>query len=394
MKIAIVHEMLIKLWGAEKVLLELMHMYPQADVFTLLYDEKKVGNVFPPQRIHCHGPAQWLYRMTKKPRLSLPLMPISVKGIRLKGYDLVISSSSGFAHGVKRWTLNVEHWTKFICYCHSPARYLWDYSEEIQIELGVKHTKWGNYIKIYFIGPLVRLLFWWLRKIDLHASKSPDVYIANSREVQTRIQKYYNRESFVLWPPVECSRFIIWEKLNSTRSYYVLTSALTPFKKVDRAIRVMTELDIPLKVIGDGAQRPELEKIAGPHVTFLWKISDEEIVQVYRWARGFLMPQKEDAGIAPLEAMAAGIPVFGFGQGGLLETSIDGVTWRFYQEDTDESFMEWFLLFHKEIDEWWYDNADVFLKHVAQFHPQYFRTGFENIVSQFLNTSPWISKEK
>lgn len=154
------------------------------------------------------------------------------------------------------------------------------------------------------------MLFWWLRRIDLRASKSPDMYIANSREVQDRIQKYYQRDAVVLWPPVEISQFVSGSLPVSERPYYVLTSALTPFKKVDRAVRVMSRLGVSLKIIGDGAQRQELQEMAGDTVQFLGRISDEEKVKVYMNARGFLMSQKEDAGIAPIEAMAAGIPVF------------------------------------------------------------------------------------
>lgn len=376
MKIAIVHEMLIKLWGAERVLLELMNLYPEADVFTLMYDEKKVGDVFPKSRIRCTWPAQWFFRLTGKPRASLPLMPASVRSIDLTEYDFVISSSSGFAHGVKKWN-NAVH----ICYCHSPARYLWDATDEVQRELWISNEK---SIKKFLLWPLVRLLFSWLRRVDLRSSKSPDIYIANSREVQGRIQKYYQRDSVVLWPPVDTLRFTQikndWCMKNSERKYFVVTSALTPFKQVDRVIRVMTKLGIPLKIIGDGAQRPELEKIAGDTIEFLWKISDEEVVEVYRHARGFLMPQKEDAGIAPLEALAAWVPVLGLAKWGLLEVNIDGVTGRFFSEETDDSFEQWFLQFDHEIGEGKYDNADILRARASEFDAEKFRKGFQDIV--------------
>lgn len=167
---------------------------------------------------------------------------------------------------------------------------------------------------------------------------------------------------------------------NSERKYFVVTSALTPFKQVDRVIRVMTKLGIPLKIIGDGAQRPELEKIAGDTIEFLWKISDEEVVEVYRHARGFLMPQKEDAGIAPLEALAAWVPVLGLAKWGLLEVNIDGVTGRFFSEETDDSFEQWFLQFDHEIGEGKYDNADILRARASEFDAEKFRKGFQDIV--------------
>ncbi len=376
MKIAIVHEMLIKFWGAERVLLELMKLYPEADIFTLMYDEKKIGDVFPKSRVKFTWPAQWFFKLTGKPRASLPLLPFSVSRIDISGYDLVISSSSGFAHGVKKWN-NAVH----ICYCHSPARYLWDATEEVQRELWISNKK---FIKRFFLWPLVRLLFSWLRRVDLRASKSPDIYIANSREVWGRIQKYYNRDSVILWPPVDTERFVLEQSEGivpvSQRKYFVVTSALTPFKQVDRVIRVMTKLWIPLKIIGDGAQRAELEKIAGNTIEFLWKISDEAVVEIYRNARGFLMPQKEDAGIAPLEALAAGVPVFWLAKWGLLEVNIDGVTGRFFPEETDESFERSFLGFDHEIGEGRYDESALLVDRAREFDVEKFRKGFQEIL--------------
>lgn len=387
MKVAIVHEMLIKLWGAEKVLQEIMKIYPDADIFTLMYDEQKVGSVFPKNTIRCNTPAQALFSLTGKPRLSLPLMPSAVKKINLTWYDLVISSSSGFAHGA--FTTGTA---KHICYCHSPARYLWDWSEEIQKEIGIKLETGKQYstlakIKSALGWPLVRGLFSHLRAWDLLASKRPSLYIANSAEVHRRIEEYYHRDSVILWPPVETGRFIVGSTPVSVRSFYVLTSALTPFKQVDRAVRVMTKLWINLKIIGDGAQRAELQKIAGKNIEFLWRVSDAEVVKIYTDARGFLMPGKEDAGIAPLEAMASGIPVFWLAKGGLLETNIDGVTGRFFPEETDESFEKWLLDFHREIGEGKYDNSPLLPAQAKKFDAENFRQEFQKIVQEHLSVS-------
>lgn len=251
-----------------------MQMYPEADVYTLMYDEEKVGSVFPREKIHCTGPAQWLYKLTKKPRASLPLMTFSVAGIDLSQYDVVLSSSSGFAHGVNLARKQRGHKSPFhICYCHSPARYLWDWTNQVQAEM-----------KTLF-RPLVRLLFTVLRKIDLQASHSPDVYIANSREVQERIQKYYKRDSVIIYPPVDVARFTPGYTPVSERIFYVLTSALTPFKRVDIPVRVFSKLGIPLKIIGSGAQSEELKALAGPSIEFLGRLSDEEVTEVYKEAR-------------------------------------------------------------------------------------------------------------
>lgn len=249
-------------------------MYPEADVYTLMYDEEKVGKVFPKEKIHCTGPAQWLFQLTKKPRASLPLMTFSVSGIDLSEYDLIISSSSGFAHGVNLANKKKGKKAPFhICYCHSPARYLWDWTGQVQSEMKS------------LVRPLVRALFAVLRKIDLQASQSPDIYIANSREVQARIQKYYKRDSMIIYPPVDIARFQVGETPVSQRSFYVITSALTPFKRVDIPVRVLSNLRIPLKIIGAGAQAEELKQLAGPTVEFLGRLSDEEVAEVYKRAR-------------------------------------------------------------------------------------------------------------
>lgn len=163
-----------------------------------------------------------------------------------------------------------------------------------------------------------------------------------------------------------------------------MTSALTPFKKVDRAIRVLSKLGIPLKIIGSGDQREALEKIAGQSIQFMGRLSDEEIVEIYKNARWFFMPQKEDAGIAPIEAMAAGIPVFWLAQGGLLETNIDWVTGRFFSEETDESFKKWFLLFHEEIQAGKYDDPDPLMNQASKFDREKFREGMKGIVEDLM----------
>lgn len=159
-----------------------------------------------------------------------------------------------------------------------------------------------------------------------------------------------------------------------------MTSALTPFKRVDIPVRVLSALGIPLKIIGAGDQRADLECLAWPTIQFLGRLSDSEVFEVYAWARGFLMPQKEDAGMAPLEAMAAGLPVFGQAAGGLLETNSDGVTWRFFATEDDASFREAFIAFDAEVSWGRYDDSSVFERHVAQYDVSVFRERFQSYV--------------
>ena len=355
MKVAIVHEMLVKLGGAENVARDLWSLFPDADIHTLIYDAKKTGAVFPPDRVKCSGPAQRIYKMFGRQRLCLPWMAASVEAVDLSGYDLVIASSSGFAHGCI-----TRPETPLIVYSHTPARYLWDYTHRYPWDIG-----WGTGLK--------RVILQWMthsqRVWDFQAGQRADVILAASRQVAARVRKYYRRDARVVYPPVETGKFSPGTVPLASRGTYVIASALTEFKRVDIAVKAFTALGAPwrLVVASDGAQAAYLKSIAGPNVEFVGRKSAEELNALYADARGFLMTNQDDFGIGPVEAMAAGVPVLGLGKGGLTETSVDGLTGRFFHDPDGADFTDALRAFDAEV------SAGAFDPHAVRRHALGFR---------------------
>lgn len=345
MKVAILHEMLIKLGGAEKVVENFMKLFPDATIFTLIYDEKKCGKVFPREKI---SPQVWKsktqkrYNLFKKQRFCLALMAISVENFDFSEYDLVICSSSWFAH----WAITKPE-TKFVVYCHSPARYMWDWTNEYKRDLGL-----NSWWKKYFLKPFIERTFYKNRQWDLMASSRADLIIANSKNTSNRIKKYYRRESKILYPPVETQRFAkILEKNNFEKpfeKYYIIISALTEFKKIEIAISWFNELEENLLIIWTGDFREDLEKLTKKeNIKFAWARYDDELVFLVQNSSGLIFPWEEDFGIVPIEVMSAWKPVFAYKGWWLLETNIEWVTWSFFEDKSWKDFIEKFEIFHK-----------------------------------------------
>lgn len=345
MKVAILHEMLIKLGGAEKVVENFMKLFPDATIFTLIYDEKKCGKVFPREKI---SPQVWKsktqkrYNLFKKQRFCLALMAISVENFDFSEYDLVICSSSWFAH----WAITKPE-TKFVVYCHSPARYMWDWTNEYKRDLGL-----NSWWKKYFLKPFIERTFYKNRQWDLMASSRADLIIANSKNTSNRIKKYYRRESKILYPPVETQRFAkILEKNNFEKpfeKYYIIISALTEFKKIEIAISWFNKLEENLLIIWAGDFRENLEKLTKKeNIKFTWAKYDDELVFLVQNSSGLIFPWEEDFGIVPIEVMSAWKPVFAYKGWWLLETNIEWVTWSFFEDKSWKDFIEKFEIFHK-----------------------------------------------
>ena len=345
MKVAILHEMLIKLGGAEKVVENFMKLFPDATIFTLIYDEKKCGKVFPREKI---SPQVWKsktqkrYNLFKKQRFCLALMAISVENFDFSEYDLVICSSSWFAH----WAITKPE-TKFVVYCHSPARYMWDWTNEYKRDLGL-----NSWWKKYFLKPFIERTFHKNRQWDLMASSRADLIIANSKNTSNRIKKYYRRESKILYPPVETQRFAkILEKNNFEKpfeKYYIIISALTEFKKIEIAIYWFNKLEENLLIIWAGDFRENLEKLTKKeNIKFAWAKYDDELVFLVQNSSGLIFPWEEDFGIVPIEVMSAWKPVFAYKGWWLLETNIEWVTWSFFEDKSWKDFIEKFEIFHK-----------------------------------------------
>jgi len=339
MKIAILHEMLIKLWGAEKVVEELTYIFPDASLYTLIYDEIKVWKIFPRKKIHpsCFSlPSQKRYNLIKRQKLCLPKMTESVELLDFSNYDVLIISSSGFAHGA----LTKPH-TKTIVYYHAPARYLWDWTHEYRRELWFH--KW---VLGYIFGTYLKKLRQW----DYIASRRPDIVLVNSNTTQSRIWKYYRRESQVIFPPIDIKRFqkTVWVSREG-KKYYIILSALTEFKRLDVAIKNFSELsDIPLVIIGEWSQRKELESLVGwsKNIMFTGAKYGDELVVLVQNSLGLIFPGEEDFGIVPIEVMAAWKPVFALRKGWLTETILEWISWEFFDDPGGKDFQEKFIAFH------------------------------------------------
>ncbi len=361
-KVAIVHEMLVKLGGAERVLKVLTQMFPEAPVYTLFYDQKKCGNEFADTEVRTSFLQK--YVNWKFPyQFLIRKMPLAIESFDFSDYDLVISSSSAFAHGI---VTNLE--TKHLCYCHSPMRYAWDYTNEYKKEKGGK-------LKQFLISWLLHKVRMW----DQIAANRVDQYIANSTNVQKRIQKYYRMNSQVIYPPVKLERFKVKKE---RQNYYLIVSALSGFKRIDLAIKAFNQLGEKLIVIGDGQERKNLEKIGDDNIEFKGRLPDDEVTKYMQNCKALIFPGEEDFGITPVEAMACGKPVLGYGKGGLLETVLSGKTGEFFDKLTVESFIKGFEKLNKNYLKY---DANEIRKQAEKFSEGRFR---EEIMKSVSKASP------
>jgi glycosyltransferase involved in cell wall biosynthesis len=312
MRTAIVHYWLLNQRGGEKVLDAICRLLPEADIFTLFCDPSMLSEEVRRHRIE----TSFLNGLRGWHRHLLPLMPMALESFDLRGYDLVVSSESGPAKGV----ITSSH-TRHLCYCHTPMRYLWDLYPAYRNEW----TRSG--LKRAAMTPLSNYLRLW----DYASAARVDRFVANSENVRQRIWKTYRRESEVVHPPVDVERF----EWKPAEDYFLIVSELVPYKQVDTAVQWFSKTGRRLKVAGRGTELKRLQKIAGPGVEFLGRVTDEDLRGLYSRTRALLLPGEEDFGITPVEALASGKPVIALGRGGALETVPEngGV---FYEEATAE----------------------------------------------------------
>ena len=366
MKVAIVHEMLIKLWGAEKVVESLLKLFPEADLFTLIYDEKKVWTVFPKNKIKWVPKiTSFIYKIFKNQRFCLPFMPLAVESFDLSEYDVVICSSSWFAH----WLITKPE-TKFITYYHSPARYLWDWTNEYKKDIWF--SKW---IKWFLINSLMKKLRIW----DIMASNRPDIVLANSWNSASRIFKYYRREAKVIYPPVEVNRFRFIKKWD----YYIIISALVEFKKIEIAIEAFNNMpDKKLKIIWIGSFEKTLkEKVKFDNIEFLWAKYSEDLVKLVWESKWYVFPWEEDFWITPVEAMSAWKPVFAYNAWWLKETNIPWITWEFFNNKTWLDFVSEFLKFDEKINQNFYE-ANIIREKSLKFSEEEFHKNILKLIQK------------
>ena len=324
MNVALIHDHLAQDGGAEKVLKALSDIFPDAPIYTLLYEKKNVDKYFKDKHIET-SIIQKLPGGVSHYQWYMPFMPMAVEFFDLRKFDLVISDASAFAKGVI-----TSPDTLHICYCHTPTRYLWDYTNQYINEL-----KYKKYFK-----KIISLVLNYIRLWDRQAADRVDVYIANSKTVRKRISKYYRRESRVIYPPVEIDKFHISDSIED--KYFLIGGRLAPYKRVDLAIEAFVKTGKKLKIFGDGVDLPRLKNIAGKHrnIEFLGRVDDKEKDELYSRCQAFINPQEEDFGITVIEAMASGRPVIAYNKGGAAETVIDNKTGILFNEQTADCLAE------------------------------------------------------
>lgn len=338
MRIALVHDFLTKLGGAEKVLQVLHKIYPDAPVYTLLYDKKGTKDIFENDSYEIitsslqNKPAF----IRKRSKLLLSKFPKAIEEFDFSGFDMVISDSNSFAHGIITGPKTLH-----ICYCYSPTRYLWDWSNEYLAE---------NHIGVGIIGRLIRAELSKIRLWDRMSADRVNFWIAQSQTVANRISKYYRKNSTIVNPPVNINEFR--PSKNKSKDFYLLVSRLSPYKKIDIAIEAFNKLNKHLIIAGEGSDKNRLEVLTdSKKIEFLGYISDTKYQQLLRDCKAFIFPGEEDFGLTPVEAMASGRPVIAYGKGGVTETVIDGKTGLFFKEPSAESLIAVINKFEKSIDQ-------------------------------------------
>jgi glycosyltransferase involved in cell wall biosynthesis len=349
MKLALVHDHLNQLGGAERVLATLADVYPEAPIYTLIYDAKHTNNIFSGKKIIESFISRYPLAR-RKFRWYLPMMVPATESYDLSGFDVVLSDSSGLAKGVLTPPKTVH-----VCYCHTPTRYLWSEHNDVIDKL---ERNW-------LVGRLSQLYRSYLRMWDKLAADRVDYFIANSQFVARRIKKYYHRDSVVINPPVDIGRFSISQDVGD---YYLIVSRLRPYKKVDIAVQAFNRLGLPLYIIGYGEEEERLKAMAKPNITFLGNVSDAEVVTYVSRCKAFIHPQEEDFGITVIEAMAAGRPVIAYAAGGAMETVIPGQTGVFFDEQSWEALADTVIHFNAKDY-----HPETIRKHAEQFDTSHFK---------------------
>ncbi len=359
MRVAIVHDYLNQYGGAERVLDELKLMYPEAPVYASIHDPDRMPERYRQWDIR----TSWLNRVplaNRKHQMLLPLYPMAFEGFDLSEYDLVVTSSSGFAHGVLTQpdTLNV-------CYCHSPPRFLWDYHRYADRE----HL--SRPARALLASQLIKLRQW-----DRTSANRTDVWVSTSNVVQKRVLRTYSQPSTIISPPVDTTRFDVGD---GSGGFYLMLMRLVGWKRPDIVIDACTRLSLKLVVAGDGRELQALKERAGPTIQFIGRVNDTQMRELYRDCRALILPSEEDFGITPLEAMASGRPVIAYGRGGVLDTVVPGKTGVFFGEQTAESVAGALVGF--DPDQF---DPDIIRRHAEGFDSVAFRRRMRSLIDSQL----------
>ncbi|MDP4145739.1 MAG: glycosyltransferase family 4 protein [Bacillota bacterium] len=358
MRMALVHDWLTNMGGAERVVINFKELFPEAPIYTTLYNADKLDEALKNIDVRTSF-LQSEKNLKRGHQKLLPFMPMAFESFDLNEYDVILSSSSSCAKGV---VTNPD--TMHVCYCHTPMRYAWEYYYEYANEWGLNKIK----------GKLLKYVMNYIRVWDRVSADRVDYFIANSENVAKRIWKHYRKESVVIHPPVRCNLFNV---SNIDEDYFLILSRLVPYKRIDLAVKAFNELGLPLVIIGDGPERQRLESMANNNIKFLGRQPDEVIKDYYSKCRAFIFPGEEDFGITPLEAQASGRPVIAYGKGGALETVIDGETGVFFKEQTIEEL----IVAIKKFEDIEFDKQTI-RKHAEEFDEEIFKAKISNFINE------------
>lgn len=356
-RVAIIHYWLVGMRGGERVLERLIRLYPDADLFTHVYVPEAMSELIRSRPVR----TTFIQRMPGAARhyqKYLPLMPMALEELDLRGYDLVISSESGPAKGVIAPPDAVH-----LCYCHSPMRYLWDHYHDYRASAGR-------------LSRLVMpLLFHHLRSWDVTSAARVDAFVANSHFIQRRIRRAWGRESTVVFPPVSVAEFKL---VSEVSNQYLWVGQMTPYKRADLALDAFNRLGLPLLMVGDGEMAGDLHRRAASNVSFRSRLDFAELKHAYANCRALIFTAEEDFGIVPVEANASGRPVIAFGSGGIRDSIIPGSTGLFFAEQTVDALVDAVERFERWLPN--FRSADA-VTNAARFAPEKFDEGLRQAIS-------------
>jgi glycosyltransferase involved in cell wall biosynthesis len=363
-KVALIHEYLIKQGGSENVLEALIEIFPEAPIFTSFFSPKTMPERWSQRTIYSSFLQKFpLGRQNYQKRLQyfLPLMPTAYESFDLREYDLVISSSHAFAKGVLTRP-DALH----ISYIHTPTRYLWDLTWEYQ----------RSFKQLPLLKSLVPLAISQLRTWDFQAAQRPDALIANSKYIQRRIQKFYRRDAELIYPPVDTD-FFRPQGNNTPANFYLIAGRFVPYKRLDLAIQAFNQLGLPLWVVGEGPEVERLKPSAKANILFKPHQPRRALADIFAQCRALIFPGEEDFGILPVEVQASGRPVIAFGRGGATETVCNGLTGILFKEQTTKSLVEAVQYFEASV----FDPEKI-MAHAEQFSRQRFQAQIRKFLEE------------
>ncbi len=372
MRVAIIHYWLIGMRGGEKVLQALCEMYPDADIFTHVVDVRKLSDDLTRHKIETTFIQKLPFARTHYQKY-LPFMPRALEELDLSAYDLVLSSESGPAKGV------IPRPDAFhVCYCHSPMRYIWDHYHE--------YRRTAGFLARQALPHIAHRLRLW----DVASAARVDQFVANSQHVARRIEKYYRRESIVIHPPVDISDFAAVRR-DDPDDYYLAAGELVGYKRFDLAVDAFTHSGRKLVVIGDGEERAKLEARAGDNVSFLGRVSFDELKARFAACRALIFPGEEDFGIIPVEVMASGRPVIAFRRGGALDSVSENETGLFFDEQSSDALNDAVAQFERHLEPF-VDSVRI-SNYTQRFSVETFKSSMSRLISAHLPKAADSSSE-